>query len=143
MKESTKREQISEEEKKKLIEIIKKRLEDDERISFVYLYGSFFEENAFRDIDIGIYIKDPKDDDWKYYELVLPTEIEKELPFKYSIDCRLLNNAELLFSRNVVKGMPILVKDEEEWEDYVIRILKAFADFYPFWRYYLKEVFSY
>jgi predicted nucleotidyltransferase len=34
-------------------------LEQDQRLVFAYIYGSFSRAEAFRDIDVGVYLRDP------------------------------------------------------------------------------------
>ena len=34
-------------------------LEQDQRLVFAYIYGSFARAEAFRDIDVGVYLRDP------------------------------------------------------------------------------------
>jgi len=45
-------------ESERILSFIKKVLVQDGRAIFAYAYGSFVREESFRDIDIGIYIKD-------------------------------------------------------------------------------------
>ena len=45
-------------DKEKLLKLLKEVLANDERVIFAYIYGSFVKEQSFRDIDIGIYLKD-------------------------------------------------------------------------------------
>ena len=37
-------------------------LEQDQRLVFAYIYGSFARAEAFRDIDVGVYLRDPEED---------------------------------------------------------------------------------
>ena len=50
-------------EKKKLIRKIKDVLSSYKEISFAYIFGSFTDSFAFRDIDIGIYLYNIKRED--------------------------------------------------------------------------------
>ncbi|GAB5047321.1 type VII toxin-antitoxin system MntA family adenylyltransferase antitoxin [Thermodesulfovibrio sp. TK110] len=132
--------QIPEEEKRKISEIIKTELEQEDRIAFAYLFGSFIENAPFRDIDIAVFIENFEESEWQYYEIALPDKIEKKL--NYPVDCKILNDADVFFAYNVVKGKLITVKNEELWEDFLIYTLKLYADFYPYWIRHLKEVLS-
>ena len=132
---------ITSQEKQGIISAIRDELEKDGRIVFAYVYGSFVdpEMEFFRDIDIGIYVKDYRKEDWEKYELKLPIELEKKLSYKYPLDVKLLNNAEVIFAHNVICGILLLNKDEDIWADYVVYIAKRYNDFYPFWLHYMKE----
>lgn len=131
---------IPEEEKRRISDIIKAELEQEDRIAFAYLFGSFIENAPFRDIDIAVFVENFKESDWQYYEITLPDKIEKKI--KYPVDCKVLNDADVLFAYNVVNGKLIILKNEELWEDFLIYTLKAYADFYPYWMRHLKEVLS-
>ncbi|MGC9046159.1 MAG: nucleotidyltransferase domain-containing protein [Thermodesulfovibrio aggregans] len=126
--------------KVKIVDLIKAELEKEETIAFAYLFGSFVEDAPFRDIDIAVYVENFKESNWQYYEIALPDKIEKKI--KYPVDCKVLNDADVIFAYNVVKGKLIIVKNEELWEDFLIYTLKSYADFYPYWMRHLKEVLA-
>jgi predicted nucleotidyltransferase len=48
-------------DKKAMLNLFKKVLTQDERVVFAYVYGSFVKEQSFRDIDVGIYVKNPEE----------------------------------------------------------------------------------
>ncbi len=75
----------------------------------------------------------------KRYELILPLELKKSLYYKYPIDVKVLNNAEVIFSHKVINGLLLFTRDEDVWADYVVYVGKRYADFYPFWLHYMKE----
>ncbi|MFN3480127.1 MAG: nucleotidyltransferase domain-containing protein [Thermodesulfovibrionales bacterium] len=128
-------------EKKEIRSIIKAELQKDERIVFAYIYGSFVDPEMpfFRDIDIGVYVSNYRNEEWDRYELSLPLELEKALNYRYPIDVKVLNNAEVIFSYRVISGRLLFLRDEDLWTDYVVYISKRYADFYPFWLHYMKE----
>jgi len=103
------------------------------------LYGSFVRERSFHDIDIAFFIKDFNEKDWRYYELELSNKIESLLHFKYPVECRILNDAEIFFAYRAIQGRIIDIKERDLWSDYVIKTLKSYADFYPFWYSYFME----
>ena len=47
--------------KERLLYLIKEILSADDKVVFAYAYGSFVSEDVFRDIDIGIYVKNPEE----------------------------------------------------------------------------------
>jgi len=95
-------------EKDRLLGLIKSALLQDQRVVFAYAYGSFLEEKVFRDIDIGIYLKKPKDNPF-----VITSEIKTQLSqlckregFDFAtdqFDVRILNEAPFTFLRRVFK----------------------------------------
>jgi predicted nucleotidyltransferase len=52
---------VSEMKKGRILSLIKEVLARDGRTIFAYAYGSFVKEESFRDIDIGIYVKNPEE----------------------------------------------------------------------------------
>lgn len=81
-------------------------LTQDEKIIFAYVYGSFVDQEMpfFKDIEVGIYIKNYKEEDWQKYELTLPYEIERILQFRFPVDVKVLNDKNVIFSYNVIRG---------------------------------------
>jgi predicted nucleotidyltransferase len=48
-------------EREKLFNLIRKVLMQDGRAVFAYAYGSFARGESFRDIDIGVHVKNPEE----------------------------------------------------------------------------------
>ncbi|MGQ9645782.1 MAG: nucleotidyltransferase domain-containing protein [Thermodesulfobacteriota bacterium] len=48
-------------DKQKMLKLLGKALDEDDKVVFAYLYGSFVKGEFFRDIDIGIYVKNPEE----------------------------------------------------------------------------------
>lgn len=95
-----------------ITEKIKNKLSRRKEIVFAYVYGSFLEDPSFRDIDIGVYLDENlvKPKEFFRYQLNLGEALD--IPAKYLVDIRILNEAppsflvtvfsrgKLLFSRN-------------------------------------------
>ena len=60
--------------KEKLLNLLREVILKDERVIFAYVYGSFVKEQSFRDIDIGIYVKDSQENPF-----VLSADIKTKL----------------------------------------------------------------
>jgi len=104
-------------------------------IRFVLLIGSVATGNAgpLSDIDIAVYL-DPKLDNERMVNdiLQLGVELEKKLRTE-NIDVVNLNEANPPMKFNAVKtGIQILVRDEGEYEDFVIRTLSEYYDHLDF-----------
>ncbi len=103
---------VSRREKKKLIEKIKNQLFEKKEIVFAYFYGSFLEDPTFRDIDIGIYLDTKMVEKNQFLDYQLNISKELEIPSKYLIDIRVLNNASNSFLSSIFKrGKLIFSKD--------------------------------
>jgi predicted nucleotidyltransferase len=104
-------------------------------VRFVLLIGSAATGDAgpLSDIDIAVYL-DPKLDNERMVNdiLRLGVELEKKLRTE-NIDVVNLNEANPSMKFNAVKtGIQILVRDEGEYEDFVIRTLSEYYDHLDF-----------
>jgi predicted nucleotidyltransferase len=85
--------------RKKIIAAFKNVLEPDDRIVFAYLYGSFARGEAFRDIDVAVYLRDPEQN---------PFDVSSDLKERIS---RSLNGSGIathadLFDVTILNGAP-------------------------------------
>jgi uncharacterized protein len=118
----------------KLREILGNRPE----ISFVYLHGSFTGEEAFRDIDIALYLNELPESPLDY-ELSLETALMEGLRCG-EIDVRILNKAPLSFKYHAIKERGVLLsRDEVKRTLFVEETLEAYLDFAYHRQAYLKE----
>jgi len=104
---------LSKKERKKIIEKIKKQLLKRKEIVFAYLYGSFLEDPCFRDIDLGIYLNEKIVKPTKFFRYQLEIGGRLEIPAKYSVDIRILNEAPSSFLASVFsKGKLLFSRDD-------------------------------
>lgn len=114
--------EITDQEKEKIIEIIKGLLIKHEEIIFGLLYGSFIDANIsrrFGDIDLAIYIKEnhlispshvlESNIEAEAYSL-LSSHLSKVIP----IEVVVLNSAPYSFITRLFKGRYLVLKDDEE-----------------------------
>lgn len=134
---------LSTEEKQKIKHRIKTELERHNEIAFAYIYGSFIEPEMpfFRDIDIGIYLKDYKATDYLKYEIELSIELEKLLRYKYPIDLRIINKSDTLFAYNVIQGELLFIRDEDLWTDFVVYVSLRYNDVASLFNHYFKVAY--
>ncbi|MDK2465156.1 MAG: nucleotidyltransferase domain-containing protein [Candidatus Korarchaeota archaeon] len=82
-----------------------RRLVDRKEILIALLYGSFVERDAFRDLDVGVYLAPSADD------LLIPLMVEEEIRAGTGLpaDVRVLNNAPPRVLRHVLsRSVPLL-----------------------------------
>lgn len=104
---------LSKKEREKIIKKIKRQLFQRKEIVFAFLYGSFLEDPCFRDIDIGIYLNEKIVERKKFFQYQLNIIREIEIPSKYLIDIRILNEAPSSFLASVFKrGRLLFSKDD-------------------------------
>lgn len=123
-----KRRQLGEREKHRLIENLREALKIRDDIRFAYIFGSFVTEEAFRDIDLAVYLQDIDRKQAMLLEIDLERSLEDRLG--YPIDVRIINHAPLPFRYHVLKdGFPLLDRTPDLRSDYEQWTWKAYFDF--------------
>ncbi len=97
-----------------LLQIIKEILRADGRTVFAYVFGSFITEETFRDIDIGILVRNPGES-----TLVISSDIKTQISRRAKkdglkltadeFDVRVLNDAPFTFLKRVFQGGILLL----------------------------------
>ena len=126
-------------EKEKIIEAISSCLFNQyEKIVTAYVFGSFLQSIPFKDIDIGVIVTKNLTD---LLSFELETEGNLQSIIKCPVDVRILNQAPISFSQNVIRtGRIVIDKDPNMRAEFETTILKQYFDFSPFQRRYLREV---
>jgi predicted nucleotidyltransferase len=106
-------------DREKLLKLLREVLAKDERVIFAYIYGSFVKGQSFRDIDIGIYIKDSEEN-----PLVISPDIKTQLSRVVKresmgftadqFDVQIINHAPFTFLKRVFKEGILLVDRDPE-----------------------------
>ena len=109
-------------------------------IAFAYLYGSFQSNDCFHDVDIGIYATRCKAGQDTMYALDLAQRLAGFVPFP--IDVRILNDAPVSFLYHVLKGAPLLIKDEELLTGLMEQVVRQYLDMAPLLRQSTREAFT-
>lgn len=123
--------------KETIVEIVKQELQKHDEIVFAYLHGSFAEKDTFHDIDIAVFLKELPESKLGY-ELELETKLIQVIG--RIVDVRILNNAPLSFRYHVIKkGVPLLIRDDNERVEFQEFTLSRYFDFAFFRAMYLKE----
>jgi len=120
-------------QKLNVVNKISELISNDSDILFAYIFGSFVQNEAFSDIDIGIYLKG-KANIKKEFDL----ENELEGALKLPVDVRTINNAPISFVYNILNDK-ILIKDDEKRADFEGQALKNYFDYVHLLDEYLKE----
>jgi len=104
---------IEADKKEKIISEISKVSADDRTVVFAYIYGSFLNGPSFRDIDIGIYLKEIEMDKVFNYELELSGRVAKAVALPFDIiDVKVLNFAPDSFLNNIFRNGKILFSND-------------------------------
>jgi len=87
-------------------------------VVFAYAYGSFVKEQSFRDIDVGVYVKNPEENPF-----VISPNIKTQLSriFKKNIDLtadqfdiQIINHTPFTFLKRVFKEGILLIDHDPE-----------------------------
>ncbi len=106
-------------DKERFLNLLKEVLLKDERVIFAYIYGSFVKEQSFRDIDLGIYVKDSEENPFVFSADVktnLSRVVKREnMDFTADrFDVQIINHAPFTFLRRVFKEGILLVDHDPE-----------------------------
>ncbi|MGB9842751.1 MAG: nucleotidyltransferase domain-containing protein [Caldisericia bacterium] len=117
---------------KKEKDILKKDIKNflllDDNILFAYIYGSFVNEDNYRDIDIGIYLKNIEDNKVFDYEFKISYELSEKLNMNIEIlDVRVLNFAPYSFLVNIFKNGILLFSRNYDFLTDLIEEVSLFA----------------
>ena len=107
-------------------------------MQFAYLFGSFIEEDNFRDIDLAVYIdkKNEVSRD-KFYEMELSNQVERIV--KYPVDIIVLNDASSAIVFRASKGMLLKNRDDDVRVDFITLNWKKYWDFKSTLHYHMEE----
>lgn len=129
---------LSQQERERLITRMKELLQRRTEIQLAVLHGSFHTADSFRDVDLALLLVDVPRDRFRDYESEQGVRWSEQLGMP--IDVRLLNDAPVVFRYHALKGMPVLMRDEERYDELRARTGDEYCDFAPFARRYLREM---
>jgi len=134
---------LQEIDKEPLYRAIESKLLEREEIVFAYLLGSFIERENFRDIDIAVFLM-PEILPGSYfdYEADLADDIMTTLPKRIPVDVKILNDTNVVFQYNVIKGRLIKDVDPEIRCRKIEYILSRYFDLKPILKHYTRELFD-
>ncbi|MBS7637390.1 nucleotidyltransferase domain-containing protein [Candidatus Bathyarchaeota archaeon] len=108
-----------------MLDSLMKELERVDGVVFAYVHGGFIEMEVFRDIDVAVWISDPRDA--FSHEVELSARLEASL--KTAIDLHVLNRAPLPFKHHVLtRGRLLFSKDETLRVGLVDETVRQYAD---------------
>ena len=87
-------------------------------IDFAYVFGSFADGMAYRDMDVAVFLR-PAPAPTTVFDYEMDLSVELTLALHVDVDVHVLNNAPRGFKYAVLQGRPLLVRDEERLIDFV------------------------
>jgi len=134
--------QITEEKRREIRQKITAVLDQMPEIVFAFLHGSFLSEPSFRDIDLGIFVRDIDRSDYWNYEYRLTREIENALHSSFVIEVKVINEAPLSFCFHVITGKLLFAQDEDFLVDFMIHTARDYLDMAPLRKRYITEAMA-
>ena len=113
---------------------------DEPNIAFAYLYGSFVDNEAFHDVDFGIYVSRCGLSQGTMYVVDLIQRLAGLVPFP--LDVRILNEAPVSFLYHVLKGRPLHIQDDEVLTNLMEQTVRQYLDMAPLLRQSTREAFA-
>jgi predicted nucleotidyltransferase len=111
-------------------------------ILLALLHGSFARGEAFRDIDVVVWLDPLRLSKDERFRLALDLSVQLRLTLRHPVDVRALNDAPLGFRYHALAGSPLVVRDEGFLDELRARTWDEYLDFQPFARRYLREALS-
>ncbi|OQY47506.1 MAG: hypothetical protein B6240_05860 [Desulfobacteraceae bacterium 4572_87] len=130
---------LHEEQRRDLTKMIATVVRQDKRVLFTFLHGSFLDGPFFRDIDLGVFVKDIESIDFWDYECGLSQRIEKVLGHPFPVEAKIINGAPISFCYHVIRGRLLFVRDESVMVDFMTRVASLYLDMAPLRRKYMLE----
>ncbi len=134
---------LKEKDKDSLVQSIKNKLADNKKINFAYLFGSFIEQDYFRDIDVAVFLYSDFLPELNFiFEEDLAKSLMCELPKNFPVDIRILNSSSISFQYNAIRGKLLVDKDPEIRYELISYVLSRHFDLKPILRHHTRELFD-
>ena len=134
---------ISQKEKERIREELTQRISEQDEVLFAFIFGSFQDAAGnmpFRDIDVGLFIKEIGPKEAVYYALDLSQHLSSSV--SYPVDVRIINEAPIPFLFHVIQGKLIVNKDDDMTSDFMEKVIRRYLDMKPLLHMAAKEAFA-
>jgi predicted nucleotidyltransferase len=109
-----------------IIELVRQNLSARQEIVFAYVFGSIVESDAFKDVDVGVYVDASVSDSFRY-AFGLSLALERLLG--YRVDVIVMNTAPDRMIYHVSRGKLILNRDDDTRADFICAAWKRYWDY--------------
>ena len=118
-------------DRKKLIDEIKKLVSKYDIIDIAYIFGSFIKEEDFNDIDIALIISKKLKPYERYkFKMMIARKLEEQVKPRIEFDVKLLNYSPIEFQYEVIKtGKPIFIRNKDIEVEYESKVIIDYLDF--------------
>ncbi|MBO3842741.1 MAG: nucleotidyltransferase domain-containing protein [Candidatus Brockarchaeota archaeon] len=116
---------MNREEKERLLKRLGETLKNTGGVLFAYVYGGFVERMVFRDVDVAVWVENPREA-FKY-EVDLSARLEADLGVP--VDIHVVNEAPLPLKHTVFTGGRLLFSSDEETRVRIVdETIRQYAD---------------
>lgn len=135
------RKNLSQIDKKKIINKLRAILLKKKEIEFALVFGSFVSDLPFEDIDVGIYLNKDYLEKINKLDYIIELGIYLEEKIKsFEIDLVILNDLDYNFLYHVFKeGKILFARDKEKYYDFIIYVIENYLDYKEYRDYLIKE----
>jgi len=136
--------QKSQAEREAVLRVLRQALEAQPRVVFAYVYGSFWQDRPFHDVDVAVYL-DSDAGATSVFALDLAADLEMALQQAQTfvpVDVRVLNQAPSSFQYHVFRGELLFSRDERRRGQRVAQTVARYLDLQPLRRQALKEAMT-
>jgi hypothetical protein len=132
----------AEQHRERIVAALRRELEARPEIVVGLLHGSFVEGDAYRDIDVAIWLDPARLSPDERFRYALDLSVRLHADLGCPVDARVLNDATLSFRYHALRGRALVVRDENFLDELRARTWDDYLDFQPFARQYLREALS-
>ena len=128
---------VSIQDREAILTALSRELAECDDVAFAYAYGSFVQQDQFRDIDVAVWTGS---DTPRRTDTTLATELSRMT--NYPVDVRVINQAPVAFLFHVLRGRVLAVRDERLLADLIERVARTYHDRAPLVRRAMREAFA-
>jgi predicted nucleotidyltransferase len=123
--------------RERLLAALRGALTAHSEVCFAYLFGSAVGLAGFRDVDVAVWLAAGAD---RFADIDLAGELAQKL--RLPVDVRRINDAPVSFLFHVLRGVPLLVRDEGLLASLTERVAREYHDRAPLVRRATREAFA-
>ena len=114
--------------KQEVIQKVSRYLSGRREVVFAYLFGSIVDSETFRDVDVGLYVKDAISDGFMY-SLAMSDELQTLL--RCHVDVIVLNTAPDHLIYSISKGRVVLNREDDARINFITASWSRYFDIQP------------
>lgn len=131
---------LDHDERSRIMDQFVSELASEPGMAFAYLYGSFVDSEAFRDVDVGVYMRSMAPGEMTTRAMALAQCLSTKV--RLPVDVRVLNAAPIPFLYHVLRGHLLLSHDDDLLTEVIERTACRYLDIASLLRSSAREAFA-